>query len=73
MRGAARSNCHTLVLSHLAAGRGKAASMPPNSGFSHEQPEFVLAHGLCPCRALVLPFFAVVLVSVRLYRVTVTG
>jgi hypothetical protein len=26
--GAARSNCHMLMLSHLAAGRGKAASMP---------------------------------------------
>jgi hypothetical protein len=27
MRGAARSNCHTLALSNLAAGRGKTASM----------------------------------------------
>jgi hypothetical protein len=28
MCGAARSNCHKLALSHLAADRGKAASMP---------------------------------------------
>jgi hypothetical protein len=28
MQGVARSNCHALALSHLAAGRGKAASVP---------------------------------------------
>ena len=28
MRGAARPNCHTLALSHLAVDRGKAASIP---------------------------------------------
>ncbi len=31
MCGAARSNCHTLTLSHLAAGRGKASSMGARS------------------------------------------